>query len=46
MKHLDRQKRFALGHPVFDPMKQFLQGHFWFIEADLFAGLTVNLGME
>jgi len=37
---------FALAHPVFDPEKQIVKGHFWEPRADVTAGLTVNIGME
>lgn len=42
----DRQKAFALAHPVFDPVKQITRGHFWMEFGKVSAGLTVNLGME
>ena len=37
---------FALDHPVFDPEKEILKGHFWWAERLVSAGLTVNIGME
>lgn len=39
------QIEFALAHPVFDPERQIIAGHFWRI-GDMSPGLTVNLGME
>ena len=36
---------YALAHPVFDPEKQIVQGHFW-RAGNLSLGLTVNIGME
>lgn len=38
--------RFALAHPVYDPERQIIGGHYWLEERDLSACLTVNLGME
>jgi hypothetical protein len=37
---------FALLHPVFDPVKQIVAGHFWRADRDVSAGLTVNIGLE
>ena len=37
---------FALAHPVFNPETQILKGHGWWLEKDLSALLTVNIGME
>jgi hypothetical protein len=39
------QIEFALAHPVYDPLTQFLPGHFWQVERDLTAGLTCNIGV-
>ena len=39
------QVEFALAHPVFDPERQIVAGHFWRI-GDMGAGLTVNIGVE
>jgi hypothetical protein len=39
------QIEFALAHPVFDPERQFLPGHFWRTR-DLTFGLTCNIGLE
>lgn len=39
------QITFALDHPVFDPEKQIVSGHFW-RAGGLSLGLTVNIGME
>lgn len=41
-----RQIAFALAHPVFDPGKQIVRGHYWLAESDVSACLTVNIGME
>lgn len=38
--------QFALDHPVYDPTTQILPEHFWRIEHDVSAGLTVNIGLE
>lgn len=40
------QIEFALEHPVFDPEKQIISGHSWFVERLVSAVLTVNIGME
>lgn len=40
------QIEFALAHPVFDPERQIVRGHYWFAERDINACLTVNIGME
>ena len=40
------QARFALAHPVFDPERQIIAGHFWRHAPLIGAGLTVNIGME
>jgi hypothetical protein len=41
------QIEFALQHPVFDPKRQIVQGHYWWIEGgSLSACLTVNIGQE
>jgi hypothetical protein len=37
---------FALAHPVFDPERQIVPGHYWRADRDVSACLTVNLGME
>ena len=36
----------ALDHPVYDPMREIVAGHFWFYTRDIHAGLTCNIGME
>jgi len=46
MKKLDRHALFALAHPVFDPQRQIIHGHFWMPAKGITAGLTVNIGME
>jgi hypothetical protein len=40
------QARFALDHPVFDPLTQIVTGHYWRADRDVSACLTVNLGLE
>jgi hypothetical protein len=40
------QIEFALAHPVFDPTRQIVRGHYWDYAADVSACLTVNIGME
>jgi hypothetical protein len=40
------QVEFALAHPVFDPVRQIVRGHYWRSSADVSACLTVNIGME
>lgn len=37
---------FALAHPVFDPERQIIAGHYWAEEHAVSACLTVNIGME
>jgi hypothetical protein len=37
---------FALAHPVFDPERQIVVGHYWRVDRDVSACLTVNIGME
>lgn len=36
---------FALAHPVYNPRRQIVAGHFW-RDGRLAFALTVNLGME
>lgn len=43
---MHKQALWALAHPVFDPVRQIVTGHFWLAERDVSAGLTVNIGME
>lgn len=38
--------RFALAHPVFNPERQIVGGHYWAADRDVSACLTVNIGME
>jgi hypothetical protein len=40
------QIEFALAHPVFDPERQIVRGHFWIVERLVSACLTVNIGEE
>jgi hypothetical protein len=40
------QIAFALAHPVFDPERQIVSGHFWRPDRHTAAGLTVNIGLE
>lgn len=38
---------FALAHPVFDPIRHIINGHFFWIEPRRISGcLTVNIGAE
>lgn len=37
---------FALAHPVFDPERQIVPGHFWAVGGGVSAVLTCNIGME
>ena len=39
------QIEFALAHPVFDPERQIVGGHFWRCASGMSAGLTVNIGL-
>jgi hypothetical protein len=38
--------QFALAHPVFDPERQIVVGHYWAVDREISACLTVNIGME
>jgi hypothetical protein len=40
------QVEFALAHPVFDPVRQIVPGHYWRAGDTVSACLTVNIGME
>jgi hypothetical protein len=40
------QIEFALAHPVFDPVRQIVTGHYWWAARHVSACLTVNIGME
>jgi hypothetical protein len=40
------QVEFALAHPVFDPERQIVRGHYWRCGDDMSACLTVNIGMD
>lgn len=40
------QIEYALAHPVFDPERQIVDGHYWHAERYISACLTVNIGME
>lgn len=42
---MQSQIEFALAHPVFDPDRQIVAGHFWRCASDMSAGLTVNIGL-
>ncbi len=37
---------FALAHPVHDPLRQIVTGHYWAFDRDTSACLTVNIGQE
>lgn len=43
---MHKQAQFALAHPVFDPVRQIVTGHFWQVDNKWSAGLTINIGME
>lgn len=43
---MNMHARFALDHPVYDPERQIVAGHFWRFDRDVSAGLTVNIGDE
>lgn len=43
---MNSHAQFALAHPVFDPERQIITGHYWAFERDVSACLTVNIGME
>lgn len=43
---MHKQVAWALAHPVFDPVRQIVRGHFWQASPRISAGLTVNIGME
>lgn len=43
---MHKQIAYALAHPVFDPERQIVTGHFWLAERLVSAGLTVNIGQE
>jgi hypothetical protein len=40
------QQRFALAHPVYDPVTQIVSGHYWHADRRFNACLTVNIGQE
>lgn len=42
---MNRQIRYALDHPVFDPERQIVAGHFW-RQGRISIGLTCNIGTE
>jgi hypothetical protein len=42
----DAHALFALSHPVFDPQRQIVRGHYWPVDREHSACLTVNIGME
>jgi hypothetical protein len=37
---------FALAHPVFDPDRDIMVGHYWQADRRVSACLTCNIGME
>lgn len=43
---MNRHVAYALAHPVFDPERQIVTGHFWLADKNVSAGLTCNIGME
>jgi hypothetical protein len=41
------QIKVALAYPVFNPERQIIQGHYWWVKPGaVSACLTVNIGME
>lgn len=38
--------RYALAHPVYNPVTEIVPEHFWRVDRDTSAGLTVNIGTE
>jgi hypothetical protein len=41
------QVEFALAHPVYDPERQIVHDHFWWLNgSSISACLTVNIGLE
>jgi hypothetical protein len=46
MSQWPHQARFALAHPIYDPRRDTRDGHFWRVDHDTSAGLTVNIGEE
>ena len=43
---MQNQIEFALAHPVYDPERQIVRGHYWFSGDGISACLTVNIGQE
>ncbi len=43
---MNSHTEFALAHPVFDPERQIVRGHYWVAERLISACLTVNIGQE
>ncbi len=43
---MHKQALFALAHPVYDPQTDIVIGHYWLVEPDTSACLTVNIGAE
>lgn len=43
---MHQQALFALAHPVFDPERQIIKGHYWRADRTVSGCLTVNIGME
>lgn len=43
---IDAHSAFALAHPVYDPERQIVPGHYWVADRHVSACLTVNIGQE
>jgi hypothetical protein len=43
---MQAQVRFALDHPVYDPERQIIKGHYWVVARAVTGCLTVNIGEE
>jgi len=40
------QAAFALMHPVYEPERDIVRGHYWLAAPTISACLTVNIGLE
>jgi hypothetical protein len=40
------QARYALAHPIFNPDRDIVEGHYWLADDKITACLTANIGME
>jgi hypothetical protein len=43
---MHKQAVFALAHPVFDPRRDIVPGHWWVVGRGVTGCLTVNIGEE